>query len=514
MMKVLLVDDEMLTIRMFQNLIPWNEWGLELVGYAQSGQQALEMIIKDLPDIIISDIKMPGMNGLDLLEIINDLSLNIKTILVSAYADFSYVKEAMKLGGSDYILKPVDEAELGQAIRKVLHEIEGMKEQEKVVANSVKQVNKINLYRYMKTGHGLNKILKSDPSYGVGMKRFSLFLVQMDYGSINDYDMTQNIQMVQGGYIIKILEKNLSRYMVESSIFDYEDSKWFIFLEDILSVERHEIAKEIIDWLIKEAGIHVNVYFSTFTDELRKLPILYKEVKNLSKYSFYIGDESVIGYGYNCDRHDLDQVRNVGILKDMEKALSDRNTQDAFAIINEIFSLSSNDSPEDKKYIYDLCKQIVELTHRLIPTYMNENIKEYRTVGTLKKLKRTMIDFIETIPEMSEGQAKKDSNKAVEEGKRLIEERYNENLSLDEICSEIAISKNYFCYLFKRETGMSIWNYLTIVRLQHAKRLLEETQLRSYEIAFRVGYDNPSYFSKLFKKYELQSPNEYRKHKR
>lgn len=105
-------------------------------------------------------------------------------------------------------------------------------------------------------------------------------------------------------------------------------------------------------------------------------------------------------------------------------------------------------------------------------------------------------------------------SKPVRESLALIEERYNENLSLEEICEKIAVSKTYFCYLFKRETGMSLWNYLTFVRLNHARELLETTELKNYEIAFQVGYENPSYFSRLFKKYEGVTPNEYRAAKR
>jgi two-component system response regulator YesN len=135
------------------------------------------------------------------------------------------------------------------------------------------------------------------------------------------------------------------------------------------------------------------------------------------------------------------------------------------------------------------------------------------SIGSLKELKGMMLEIIASIPDLLKNQIVRAYKKPVEEGRRLIEEKYNQNLSLEEICAKIAISKNYFCYLFKRETGMSIWNYLTVVRLQHAKQLLENTDMRSYEIAFQVGYDNPSYFSKLFKKYELLTPNEYREQK-
>ena len=101
-------------------------------------------------------------------------------------------------------------------------------------------------------------------------------------------------------------------------------------------------------------------------------------------------------------------------------------------------------------------------------------------------------------------------SRPVRESLAIIEKCYRENLSLDEICGQIAVSKNYFCYLFKREMGMSLWNYLTVVRIRRAKELLEKTELLSYEVAFQVGYDNPSYFSRIFKRETGMTPNEYR----
>jgi two-component system response regulator YesN len=267
-------------------------------------------------------------------------------------------------------------------------------------------------------------------------------MIQTDSGTIDEYNKSNNLEMLQGGYITKILEQKLSEYSSEYIVFDYEDGVWTIILEDVHNLKRDEIAREIILKLLEETAIHVKVCFSSYGSEIKELPARYEEVRNLCKYSFYIGEEDILGYGYNCDKNELDEVKEIGALKDIG-----------------------------------------------MPIY-------------------------ETIPDLLGNRAVKSYTKPVEEGILLIEEKYNENLSLEEICTKIAISKNYFCYLFKRETGMSIWNYLTVVRLQHAKQLLESTDMRSYEIAFLVGYDNPSYFSKLFKKYELMTPNEYRENRK
>lgn len=435
-MKVLLVDDELFTIRMLQNLIHWSDMGLELVGYAQSGEEAYEKVMKDPPDIILSDIKMPGMSGIEFLKKINSYDSSIKTILMSAYADFSYVKEGMKLGCSDYILKPIDEVELEQAFRKVIFKIHGEKEQERVVSKSAEQLEKIKLYQYMRTGSGINKLKQTEQWQKLNIQNYVVFMVFIDSTSSDEYDQSTNLVMGQEGYISHILEKILSSCSLQYQLLDFEENCWIIMIENNDVMRREEIAERIVAEMQDNMGISVNICFSLVGHEIEKLPELYEEVKNLSKYSFYIGEKKILGYGYNCDKKELDEVSKIGNEKDLELITPESG---------------STTKQEQRKY-----------------------------------------------------------SKAVAESIALIEKRYKENISLEEVCDEIAVSKNYFCYLFKRETGMSVWNYLTMIRLQKAKELLESTQLKSYEIAFQVGYDNPSYFSKIFKKYEDLTPNEYR----
>ncbi len=151
-MKVLLVDDEIFTIRMLQTLIPWEKLGMEVIGYAQSGEEAYEKTLREHPDIIISDIRMPGMSGLEFLRRVHYYDENIKMILMSAFADFSYIKEGMKLGCSDYILKPVDENELEQVLARVAAEIRGEQKRLETVQKSARQMDRLQVYQYMCSG--------------------------------------------------------------------------------------------------------------------------------------------------------------------------------------------------------------------------------------------------------------------------------------------------------------------------------------------------------------------------
>ena len=197
-MKVLLVDDEIFTIRMIQNLIHWEEMGLEYIGYAQNGRDAYEMVLRDIPDIIISDIRMPEMDGLEFMRKVSDFSANIRIIVMSAYADFSFVQEAMKIGCSDYILKPVDEMELEKALRKVTAKILGEREQQKVISKSVEELNRNYLYHFMKTGQGLNKLLKTGQKYLMEEQEYRLLMLRINNDTIDEYDNSTNMEMEIG----------------------------------------------------------------------------------------------------------------------------------------------------------------------------------------------------------------------------------------------------------------------------------------------------------------------------
>ena len=427
-MKVLLVDDEIFTIRMLQTLIPWERLGMTVSGYAQSGEEAYEKTLREHPDIIISDIRMTGMSGLEFLRKVHHYDAGIKMILMSAYADFSYIKEGMKIGCSDYILKPMDERELEQVLVRVAAEIRGEQERMEAMQKSERQLDRMLLYRYMCSGRSGRRIQQEGLWERLGIEEYFLFLVQVNSDTIDEYDDSANMEMGQEGYIPRVLEELLHRREMKNLVFDYEEGLWIILTQNKEGWRREELARELIRGMKELTGIPVSVCFGGNGTCMEELPELYEQVKNLSKYSFYVGEGEIFGYDYNCSRQDLETVRQI----------------------------------DEDRYK-----------------------KEEKSPGGMPRL--------------------------VREGMELVENRYQENLSLDDICDQIAVSKNYFCYLFKWETGMSFWNYLTSVRLRHAKEFLECTDLKSYEIAIQVGYDNPSYFSKLFKKYEGISPNEYRR---
>lgn len=394
---------------MLKNIIDWNGLRLEVMGYANDGLEAYNMVLQEKPDIILSDIRMTTMNGLELVRKVNALYSDIKFILMSAYANFEYVKEAMQLGCSDYILKPIDENELEQTLRKIMEQIRGTQTKNRMIDESLRHLRGFELYKYMKTGRNLNRIIKNKKDYDIDFENFSIVLIQPDSNSISDYIKMNSIELLQQSYITNILKEIITdKYQKNFLNFSYEDDNYILMIEGATLDEINEISQEINRELSKELELEISFCFSRIGKSIQEIPELYKEIKKLA----------------------YQEVENETEKEESEEGDSDKN------------------------------------------------IKKY--------------------------------SESIEKCLGIIEEKYNQNITLDEITRAVAVSKNYFCYLFKKEVGMSLWNYLTQVRLEKAKKLLKETDMKTYEIAFNVGYDNPSYFSKIFKKIEKMTPNEYR----
>lgn len=517
MLKVLLVDDELLTMRMLQSLIDWKKFNLELIGYAQDGVEAYNAFLKYDPDIIITDIQMPNMTGLEFIKKVKSVNKDTEIILVSAYGDFSNIQTAMKLGCSDYLLKPIDEEELNEAIRKVLGKIDGENEQRRIVNKSQAQIKKMELRNYMKMGIQTFHMKKLE-EFQFNFERYYILILEINHSTMDEFVAMQNIEAMQMGYINKIMEDLLRDH--HSIQFEFEENSWTILLSDIDQEKLLSLCNELVAVLKDQFYINVKACFSKSINGLEHLPIQYKQTKLLSRYNFYLDTEDVLGYGYNCKEEDFKHIQSRKLAKELEDALEAKDVDSSRTILNEVFQLSKNINPIELDLIYEICFEIIVVLKKIIASLpeKTENMMDiltisYQDVRELTSIKNLQ-DFMWAKIEATfnkEKFVKRNYSQLVEDSIEILENHYNQSLSLEDICNQIAVSKNYFCYLFKREVGISLWQYLTDLRLKKAKELLRNTDLKSYEISFQVGYDNPSYFSMLFKKYELMTPNEYRK---
>lgn len=519
MLTAMIVDDEMLSIKMMENILDWQSLGIRIAGTARNGQEALNLFYQEPPNIIITDIKMPNLNGLEFIKKAKVTSPETEFILISAYADFDYVKKAIELGCSNYILKPVDELELEQTLKKITTKISDKQAAEKSAEKSRIEHDKQLMYRYMSTGLNALAAVKSAGRLGLNYDTFTLFSFTLTDQSMNDY--IENAQQLdaQMAFIMERMTAVLGQYG-HCTLFDYKEYAWTAILGDCKVEQLPKCAESMIAFFNEEVHMDIHVCFSAQSSRLEELPQLYRRLSHLNRYSAYIGDEPILGYGYNCLETRFQQVDLLGYRKQLTDVLSQNDAETAAHIIEEVLLLSSKADPESLHLFIDfyytafcaIREKLIEENklpeeHRDILQLSYKDLSDISTADEMSRFMNRMLHLL------SDGELQAPASRCsalVESGIRYLHDHYDRNLSLEEICTELAVSKNYFSYLFKRETGRNLWAYLTDIRLNKSKELLRTTDYKSYEIAYMVGYDNPSYFSKLFKKSTGQTPNEYR----
>ena len=279
-MKILIVDDEIVTIKMLKTLIDWEKLGLELIGYANDGVQAYDILKNQKVDIILSDIRMANMNGIELIKKVSNLYEDVKFILMSAYADFEYAKEAMQLGCSNYILKPIDEIELEKTLRKVIEEIRGKEDKKRIVDSSIKKLQLFELYKYMKFGKNINSVLKDVNSYKIDFNNYYIVLIQQENSSMNDYMRVNSIELFHHKYIEKLLDEIIvENYKKNYVDFLFDDESCVLIVDRVKDEEITLICKNIQDKFLQEIEIKTKVFFSEKGKELSMLPILYEKLE-------------------------------------------------------------------------------------------------------------------------------------------------------------------------------------------------------------------------------------------
>jgi len=405
MLKAILVDDEQLSIHMMENLIEWDRYGVRIVATAADGLEALEKFREHVPNIVITDIKMPNLDGIEFIRRVREISVDAEIIFISAYADFSYVKEAIALGCSNYLLKPVDEMELEKTLQKITQKISEKSISRKLALKSETQKKKKILRDYLRSNANPTLGRKFFAEFCPEGAPFLLMSITQHHETIEAYTGASSLAGEQIVYQQERIEKIAGERAACLALED-EENTWLLALRTGSQEDAMAIAQALQRFLQGEGKTKVRICFSRSATKTQELPALYAQVKRYEKYGQHLGDVGILGSGY-------------------------RNNEEQYS-----------------------------------------------------QLVREGIDFLAA--------------------------RYDQNLSLDEICRHLSISKNYFSYLFKRDTGVSLWAYLTGIRMRRAKALLRDTNLKSLEIAYQIGYDNPSYFSKLFKKQNGQTPNEYR----
>ncbi|MGL6187411.1 MAG: response regulator transcription factor [Clostridium chrysemydis] len=504
MYKVMLVDDEKLITEGLKNLIDWEKLNLEVVATANNGEEALRKLKEEKVHIVITDINMPVMTGLDLIKEVKGKDNKTNFIILSGYDEFSYAKKAIEYGVDSYILKPIDEEELEKTLIKLLARIEKSKKEKKDVL-----YKNTKLLQFINGKINKEEILKIEDELNIPLRGKSYTVSSIILNKKNE----------DGKYI------NIDEIIEEYSGKNYEllhkfDGQTILINSWDLDVKNEDILKYFNftkDKLIEKIEGDVFIAVGDVTKDIDLLKNSLNSSNKLKKYILTEGTNicltsedvtNIKDYKTNFSK-EIERLNKIIIEKDGsgakmfleglidDIALTPKNIYDLSIRVVMLIDKISDEFKVDKKYVKDS---------------LSSNIVELCSESTRDSIKAFLVSEIEELISVMYSTTKRYSP-VVSQIVSNIEERYSEELSLKTLAYQYNINSSYLGRIFTKEVGMSFSDYLNKVKNTKAKELILETNMKINDIAKAIGYTDTSYFYRKFKKYYGICPSTLREMK-
>lgn len=523
--RVLIVDDEFRIGMLIKKLIRWSELDLECTDIVDNGEAAFCIIKDKQPDIVITDIRMPKISGLDLICMARELNKDIKFIVISGYKEFEYAHRALQYGVDDYLLKPIKEEELNKVLKKICGQFELLEKeiQEKIelqetVAESKQIIRRDFLNNIIERGE---QTKAEDVRVALEGELYRGINIKLDYVDYKKSDKKQD--QITVGKIIEIVEKILKPAAQEVLIcekenlhiyclFNYDNSKAKEIRGNI-----NDILSEIQEYLLGFEQYEVTIGVGT-------------ERKEFSEISFSINEShKAVLNRIKLGTGRLIYFENVFVEKEVKNPIlhykeSFRASIESYAreslelCISQIYSGFMMRDDIDFSRCYSIAEELIEIFFENFDVHQEDVQKMVRTTknscqhcNSILKIKNLLKTELGNYLDIAREAIETESAKPVRQAKQYVEKHYREKIVLEDIAEIVELNPVYFSVLFKKETDMNFSAYLLQVRMDKAKEMLCSTNETIAAIGESVGYKDSRYFSQTFTKAVGVKPALYRK---
>ena len=534
--KVFLVEDEMVIRRGIKNSIDWEKEGYIFCGEASDGELAYPMIIKEKPDILITDIRMPFMDGLELCKLVKKELPNIKILILSGYDEFDYAKEAIRLGVTEYLLKPISSGKLLEALNGVSESIRREKEDKDLVRKYMEEMRenteheKQKFFEQMIAGNlSMADALETGEKYEMNLsaRMYNLLLFRFTLGEEN---RKSGELLGEAEYAIEKLTERLE-YVFE---FQRGVEGWAFLLmadnEEQMSERVKELSKDLEEIMKNYSTI---AYFGGIGQpvaRLRELEESFREAESALAARFTMELNQIISVedirmAQNVDTLDDIEITSFGEIEKTRTMLEKFLNNGAEDEIDEFVDVYINELSEEnlksvlmRQYIImdayivmmSFCEKFegIEGEMQAQSEELKNSMKTIQTLEEIKNYIRMLLKKIIGVRDTISGRRYSD---IIEIAKDQIRKTYmSDEISLNTIAAEVGMSPSYFSSIFSKEMGKTFVEYLTEIRMDRAKELLMCSSMKTSEIGYEVGYKDPHYFSYIFKKTQNCTPKEFR----
>lgn len=522
-MKLLIVDDESTTRNGLVKFIPWGELGIDLVEQAENGSEALKMAEQARYDIVLSDIRMPNMDGIEFARRTKKILPECKIIFLSGYADKEYLKAAIDLGAVSYVEKPINIAEITGAVRKAAQEHRnGRVEQEKhrelsrVITQDISLIKSRIIQSLVRpncntvsVGEYMRMIGEDFPRTGC----FFIVIVKLHrdcFGQNNQLDM---------GAVWKMTADCFSS-VHHLDMVKEENRCMVVFCEDSLHYQKSvkQTFAKVRDGL-NSLGGNSSAFFAVGqrTSTLDTVYKSYQTAEIILQRLFFLGYDHSVFYGIT---HEMAYQADEQLYKTFTRHLADQDREGMQALVDSLCSdllknqstMVSNARNIFNTLLFTLFGKAEEQQILLNASGEKGEESAWESAGnceTLVEVRQYLQDKLNRY--FNELSKRNTGNLTISNVIKYMNQHYGEeNLSLKQLADYVLLTPNYLSYCFKKETQKTVSEYIAEIRIRNSKYLLMNPQLKLYEVANQVGYSDANYYAKAFKKLEGITPSEYR----
>lgn len=531
--KVVVIDDKPLIRRSLIETIQWESLGCEIAGEAENGLEAREVIRKAKPHLIISDIKMPGLDGLSLTEYVKQFLPDTKVIIITGYQEFEYAKKAIQLGVCDLVLKPIDNAAMVDIIQKAIDCIREQLQKEHYQKQLLEENDryKVKIDRSLKAlqSQFLLEMIKGrrSPERIEGEEIVNLHLAEMNFSVILARIRSSDKQVVRetANTAVKLMDH--FKEACDMGFVDLmvnQDLVLIAFHRPGKSAREHRVQMKrclyaMNDRLLKEQGSLCCFAVSRITNDVAKLEECYKNTVEILNQNYFTAEENILFQSASTLTVSPDSGY---LLKELNQFYTDleymgdgERDQKVVDMIGKIVQETKGDEFWIKCMLSEIC--ITLLRHYSakfhkddLKNNTNKVMEEINGLVDIRDANEYLVDFIREIRK-SLTKENRLTHPLAQGTMDYIRQNYKQNITLTQVADTLCVNSSYLSRLLKKETGENFVDLLAGFRIDIAKRLLDEPGSKVLDVCEKAGYSDYAYFYQVFKRVEKISPSEYKK---
>lgn len=527
-LRMCVIDDIKTVVQGIANQIDWASYGIRIAGTASNGEQGIDLIQETEPHIVLTDIRMPKKDGLEMTRQVLDMLPRTKIVFLSGYTDFDYAQEALRLGAFDYIVKPYTPQKIievvlkaKQSVEEEMSETQRYREMERKLRESLPYLRQeyFQLLLQFPTTPEQAKRRWDFLNIALERERFIVMLMEIDqFTEQTDTLPVQEVELIRFT-VHNILEESLKEH-TKGFIFRDHTNRFVAIFNPPNGISAEAIAERCRENVNQYSRYTISIGLGEEVQEIHQISYSYSQAIAALSYNFYTGGNTVYSYlnmspvPQTLPRYSPEKE------KELFYCLRSGNLQKAGSIVDELFEETIHASmPPAPEVVKGTCDELAFLINRVFSEkltreemegierqlYHITNLSSYK----LKELQDKIKEMCRIGCEIIQKRHVEDANQAVEQVIAHIRQHTASNMTVNDYAKLVYLSGSYFANLFKKVTGMTVTQFVTSERMEQTKAMLLEGK-QVQEIAQALGYEDRRHFSELFKKHTGMTPSEFK----